>query len=203
MGQRLMVYDATWEGRRWVQPFLTSTWMVGGRAWRLIGRFDGVLGARSWAEALQWLGDRKETIDHVEYWGHGRWGQLKIGKDTLDASAFRDPAEPRRPLVQRFADRLQPESLVWFRTCETFGRARGQDFACTVTESLGCRAAGYTYVIGHLQSGLHSLAPGARPHWSEREGLPEGVDDPKVAQWSHWKAPNTVTFLAGRVPDGF
>lgn len=202
---KLMVYDATWEGRRYVQPFLTSTWKVGGLAWQRIGRFDAVCGARSWADALTWLATvaPERSVGHVEYWGHGRWGQLMIGKDVLDASAFVDPSEPRRDLVRRFSERLRPESLVWFRTCETFGTERGQRFATAVTESLGCRAAGFTYVIGHLQSGLHSLLPGEAPHWDAREGLPEGVEAPKVALWSHWHAPNTVTFLSGGLPVGY
>lgn len=206
MGLRLMVYDATWVGRQPLQTGLTSTWIAGGLAWRLIGRFHAVLGARSWAEALQWLGTVREDgprIDHVEYWGHGRWGELRIGKEVLDARAFTDPTDPRRLLLHRLRDRLHPDSLLWFRTCETFGTERGHRFASTVTETLGCRAAGFTYVIGHLQSGLHSLSPGEKPYWSAREGLPEGVAHPKVAQWSHWRAPNTVTFLAGEVPRGF
>lgn len=197
-GLKLMVYDATWVGRPYLQPFLTSTWVIGGALWKLIGRFDACLGARSWTEALEWLAtvDPHRPIDRIEYWGHGRWGKLLIAKEALDTSAFQTPTHPLNPLVRKLADRLRPESLVWFRTCETFGTPRGQQFASAVTETLGCRAAGFTYVIGHLQSGLHILAPGESPYWDPREGLPAGVEDPPCAEWSHWGAPNTVTFLS-------
>ena len=91
--------------------------------------------------------------------------------------------------------------MGWFRTCETFGARRGIAFAEQLSDSLGARVAGHTYVIGFQQSGLHGLFPGARADWSPDEGLVEGTpDDPVRARWSHRSAPHTITALSGRVP---
>jgi hypothetical protein len=103
-------------------------------------------------------------------------------------------------------DRFLPEAkgLWWFRTCETFGALPGQRFATELADFLGARVAGHTYIIGHVQSGLHTLRPGERPTWSEDEGLREGSpDEPRRAHWSRLRAPNTITCLRGTIPDGY
>ena len=87
---------------------------------------------------------------------------------------------------------------------ETFGAAPGHDFARRLTDFLGCRAAGHTYIIGGWQSGLHSLAPGEQPAWSPHEGLKLGPPEaPREALWSRRSAPNTIHFLSGKVPAGY
>ena len=103
----------------------------------------------------------------------------------------------------RVRDRLLPdgEALWWFRTCETFGTETGQRFARAWTRFLGCRAAGHTYVIGAWQSGLHSLQPGETPRWSPEEGVQPGPTPRSLT--SRPGAPNTITFLHGRIPEGF
>jgi hypothetical protein len=91
---------------------------------------------------------------------------------------------------------------VWFRTCETFGAARGIDFARRLADHLGARVAGHTFVIGFHQSGLHGLAPGCAADWSGDEGLSEGkAEDPRRARSSSPWAPRTITCLTGRVPE--
>jgi hypothetical protein len=93
---------------------------------------------------------------------------------------------------------------VWFRTCETFGAARGIAFAEGLAHLLGARVAGHTHEIALYQSGLHGLAPGARASWPRDEGLAEGTADAPVrAHASSPAAPNTITFMTGRVPEAW
>ena len=123
-----------------------------------------------------------------------RLGLTRIAEQFLDAKAL----EPEHPLHDRLAtirDRMTPQSLWWFRSCDVFGTERGQDFAPTWTQFFGCRAAGHTYTIHILQSGLHVLAPGDEPSWSTHEGVKVCVDR---AITSSVFAPNTITFLQGR-----
>ncbi|MGB1700273.1 MAG: hypothetical protein ACPHRO_09985, partial [Nannocystaceae bacterium] len=90
---------------------------------------------------------------------------------------------------------------LWFRTCETFGAQPGHDFARHLAAHMGARVAGHTYIIGPLQSGLHLLAPGQRPAWSDSEGLAEGTPQaPLRARWSSISAPNTITCLRRSLP---
>ena len=106
--------------------------------------------------------------------------------------------------IAAIRERLSADSLLWFRTCETFGAAAGHDFARAVTDTFGCDAAGHTYIIQYWQSGLHRLRPGATPHWPADEGLLRGsVDAPERARQSTPMAPNTVTCLAGEIPAGY
>ena len=128
-------------------------------------------------------------------------GRVLIADDVLDAGAF-VAGHPRHDDLVTLRTRIADErALVWFRTCATFGRQKGKDFASVVAGFFGCRAAGHTYVIGPLQSGLHSLAPGESPAWSVDEGVVAGDD--RAAAMSSWSAPNTITCLHGVVPEGF
>jgi hypothetical protein len=69
---------------------------------------------------------------------------------------------------------------------------------------LGARIAGHTYVIAYHQSGLHGIAPGARPNWSVDEGLLEGdARDPQRARWSKPWSPHTITALTGTIPSAW
>jgi hypothetical protein len=58
-------------------------------------------------------------------------------------------------------------------------------------------------VIGFWQSGLHSLLPGQQPGWSVDEGLIPSDPPAPYARGSRPGAPNTITCLHGRIPDGF
>jgi hypothetical protein len=91
---------------------------------------------------------------------------------------------------------MTPSSLWWFRSCDVFGTAKGHAFARGWTRFFGCRAAGHTYTINMLQSGLHVLAPGEEPTWSVDEGVESGLEH---ARTSSVLAPNTITFLHGTV----
>ncbi len=201
-----MVFDRTCTGRP-LRPGLSHAWGAGRYLYGALGRIDHAVGVTSWDEALAWLGrvGGDAPISEIQYWGHGKWGLARVDAQALDASAL-GPNHRWAPDLDRIADRLLPDagSLLWFRTCETLGCVPGQEFAQRLTERLACRVAGHTYIIGHWQSGLHSLAPGARPTWSTTEGLRAGTpQEPRDAYWSRVWHPNTVTFLHGRVPSGY
>jgi hypothetical protein len=142
----------------------------------------------------------KRRVGEVQYWGHGRWGRVFIAKDVVDVDTVRDPTHSRHADVGALRDRLAPDALLWFRTCETFGRAEGHAFASSWSRFLGCRVAGHTHVIGPFQSGLHSLRPGGEPTWSVDEGT---VDGSEVGLMSRPGLPNTITCLHGSVPPGW
>jgi hypothetical protein len=196
MSERLMVYDRTCSR-------LGRAWSLGGRLYRLRGRIDATYGATSWGDALWWLGARREPIAELQYWGHGKWGRAVVDDDVLDASALAAGHALHRDLAA-LRERLAPDALVWFRTCETFGARAGIDFAERLADWLRVRVAGHTYVIAFHQSGLHGLRPGMRADWSPEEGLAAGTSrDPERARWSSPFAPRTITCLRGRVPDAW
>jgi hypothetical protein len=205
-GLRLMIYDRSCRAPI-ALPGLSHAWWAGAQLYRSLGRLHAYHGVDSWEQALAWLADFRpsERIAEVQYWGHGKWGGARIRQQYLDRCAI----ERGSPLHARLAavrDRFLPEArgLWWFRTCETFGARPGQRFASELADFLGARVAGHTYIIGHVQSGLHTLRPGERPTWSEDEGLREGSpDEPRRAHWSRLQAPNTITCLRGTIPDGY
>ena len=203
---RLMVYDRTCVGRP-LLPGLSHAWITGGLLYRGLGRLDAHRGVSSWGEALRWLASFREDapIASIQYWGHGKWGQARVGEEVLDRAALR-PGHPLHRDLLAIRERLLPgaASLWWFRTCETLGALPGQDFARRFTDLMGARIAGHTYIIGPWQSGLHTLAPGVAPAWSPGEGLAEGtIAAPARARWSRQGEPNTIHFLNGALPSGY
>lgn len=193
----MIIYDKTCVTTR---GRLSPIWTAGARMYRALGRVDAFCGVASWHEAFAWLGALRAPIDEIQYWGHGKWGQVLIADDVFDANAFRS----RRAQLDALRERLAPGALVWFRTCETFGASAGLDFAERLADDLGARVAGHTYIIGFHQSGLHGLAPGKRADWSPSEGLAEGTPAaPRRAQWSRPWLPRTVTALSGAVPSAW
>jgi hypothetical protein len=201
---RLLVYDATWArgtARSLLQSGLTSSWIAGGALYAALGRLDERKGAGSWAEALSWLASvrAEHPIQEIQFWGHGRWGRAFIGADVLDEGSL-SSSHAHHDALARVRDRLAPNALWWFRTCETFGTRTGHAFATSWTRFFRARAAGHTYVIGPWQSGLHSLGPGEEPSWSEHEGLDAQT---KRAVMSSPSAPRTITCLHGAIPAGW
>jgi hypothetical protein len=204
MALRLMIFDETCRGGRGL-PGLSRAWWSGAHLYAVLGRLDAWHGAATWEDGLAWLAGycTGEPIASIQFWGHGKWGSALVGADRLDAGSL-DPGHRHRPALEAVRDRLAPGALWWFRTCETFGARAGHDLARRFSEFLGCRAAGHTHVIGHWQSGLHSLAPGERPYWSLDEGLAEGTpDEPVRARRSRPGAVNTITCWHGRLPPGW
>jgi hypothetical protein len=199
----LLVYDET--DRRWPLPGLSSAWRAGAILYGRLGRLDADRGVSRWDEALDWIIDHRpgEPIDELQFWGHGKWGSIKVDSVPLDAAALSPGHEHHRRLCA-IRERLSPGALWWFRTCETFGGEVGQDFAQRWADFFGCRAAGHTYIIGVWQSGLHSLKPGERPTWSPDEGIEDGSGAaPQKALWSRWWETNTISCFAGEIPAEF
>jgi len=203
---RLLVYDRTCRGpglgRR-----LSSAWAAGSVLYRALRRLDASHGASGWEEALGWLTSYEpdRPIREVQFWGHGRWGCVLIGKQALGRAALR-PGDPHNEACARLRARLVPggEALVWLRTCEAFGAEAGQDFARRLAGFFGCRVAGHTFTIGYWQSGLHSLVPGGVPDWPLDEGLAAGTPRmPERALPSLPGAPHTISCLRGEIPEGW
>jgi len=194
---RLIVYDRTCVRRG---GGLSIPWALGARAYRRLGRSDAIAGVASWDEALAAMLAQPEPISDLQFWGHGKWGCAFVDRDVLDASALA-AGHRLHDRVSALRDHLAPDALVWFRTCETFGADRGHDFAQRLADFLGARVAGHTYIIGVHQSGLHGLAPGARPDWSADEGLADGTAGAPVrAKRSRPWAPRTLTCFQSAVP---
>jgi len=191
-----MLFDRTCRGG-WLRPGLSHAWSMGGALYHRLGRVDRWYGAATWAEGLDWLVDasRDREIAEIQFWGHGEWGGLWIDDQLLTAAAL-EPDHPHHARLAAIKQRLTPASLWWFRSCDVFGSPRGHDFARKWTTFFQCRAAGHTFTINLLQSGLHVLAPGAEPTWSTTEGVVPGLAH---ARSSRVLAPNTITFLHGTV----
>jgi len=200
---RLVIYDATQTSRR--PRALGYSWQYGCQLYRALGRVDASFGARSFAEAFAWLTtyEPARTIAELQFWGHGKWGRAFIDREPLDRDVLRT-SHVHHAAFNAFRARLTPDALLWFRTCETLGARPGQDFAAALSDATGARVAGHTFIIGYYQSGLHCLRPGTSPRWSESEGLARGSAlQPELALSSAPNAPNTITCLTGRIPDGF
>jgi hypothetical protein len=200
---RLVVFDAT--QRRRSPKALGLSWQYGTLLYRALGRVDAAYGATSFTDALAWLAqhDSSRSIGELQFWGHGKWGRIFIDSEALDRRVLAS-GHPHHVAFQAVRERLEPDALLWFRTCETLGARAGQDFAAALGDATGARVAGHTYVIGFFQSGLHCLRPGSAPHWSPSEGLARGnAETPEAALTSTPSAPNTITCLAGEIPDGF
>jgi len=190
---RLLVFDRTC-------TWLSRAWRTGSVLYRGLGRVDAARSVSSWTEAFAWLASHERTIDEIQYWGHGRWGRVLVAEDALDAERLRRDGAA----LSRLRERLAPDALLWLRTCEAFGAEAGQDFAMRLADTLGARVAGHTFVIGAIQSGLRTLAPGTRPAWSPSEGLRDGTPARPTRAWgSSFAAPRTVTCLSGAFPRGW
>lgn len=200
---RLIVYDATQKRRR--PAALGFSWQYGSYLYRGLGRIDAAHGAQAFGDALAWLARHEPSrqIEELQFWGHGKWGRIFIAGESLDRSVL-SASHPHFAAFSRVRERLAPNALLWFRTCETVGAQAGHDFASALADATGARVAGHTFIIGFFQSGLHCLQPGQRPHWSTSEGLSRGTPAaPLQAHPSAPNAPNTITCLSGAIPSGF
>lgn len=201
---RLMIYDDGERGPT-LGLGLTHSWIVGGHLYKALGRLDDFAGARSWAEALDWivlrLAREDRQLTELQIWSHGKWGCALMGEERLDADTL-DPDHELHPRLSQLRELIAPSgALWWFRTCETLGADAGQSFACQWADFFNMTVAGHTHIIGPVQSGLHAVEPGASPDWSPTEGLIEGsCDDPRRAAASSMRARNSIVCLTGRIP---
>lgn len=199
---RLMLFDRTCTRTGRVPIGLSHSWWVGSHVYRALGQLDRSHGVASWSEGLDWLLEH-ERIDEIQYWGHGNWGLARVDGDMLDRAALQG-GHPLHARLEAIRERMAPGAQWWFRTCDTLGSQRGHDFGMAWSDFFGRPVAGHTHIIGPVQSGLHKLEPGNRPHWSPLEGIREGTAEaPKQSAWSTLSAPNTIHMLQGSVPEGW
>jgi hypothetical protein len=181
-------------------PGLSSAWSIGGALYRALGRLDAWQGVGSWREAFDWLLaiSSHAQIAEIQFWGHGQWGGLWIDDELLTIECL-EITHPLHSNLIGLRDRLisDAKSMWWFRCCDTFGTKSGQEFAKAWTDFFQCQAAGHTYTINILQSGLHLLRHGETPSWSTTEAVVPGLTH---ASTSHWRAPRTITCFHGAVP---
>lgn len=182
---------------------LSRSWFAGGTLMRALGRFDLVYGASCWEDALEWLllQEAHRKILELQFWGHGGPGRVWVGNEPLGAHAF---AGRHQTLLGGVRDRMTPESLVWLRTCATFGGLPGMEFARLWSFALGCKVAGHTHNIGLVQSGLHSLKPGELYSWEPEEGVEKGtIQNPTKMKGSSIFIDNTIACIQSTIPAGW
>jgi hypothetical protein len=163
------------------QWLLMACWAVACFVQKLFGRVDAYYGASGWGEALKWILALPRPITSFQYWGHGSPGRIWLGQQmvaTLD--------------LLKMKPKLAPGAVVWFRSCQTFGGREGHEFSKVVADGLGCTVAGHTVVIGPVQAGLHTRAPGTKASWP--------IEESYSSVWVALRRPNTVTCLATRLP---
>jgi hypothetical protein len=176
---KIILYDNTengikeWFWRRYVQV------RVG---WKKIG-------VSSWADAHGKIFDavRPGTrLMELQLWGDGSPGAPRINGKTAPDDFW-----------QTLSTLVTPDSLVWFRMCSVFFGEKGRGFARETVQTLGCRVAGHTHVIGPWQSGLYSLRPGASPAWPRHFGdlewelLKSGPFEPRTIFCATMKIPES------------
>ena len=179
-------------------------------AWWLGAKVHGLMrgstphrarGVRSWDQALRFaLEASQETglpIADFQAWGHGGWGFMDLGDTRLEKRTLQ--SLPFAELARAMTD----DALFWVRCCSAFGAARGRTFAKALAERVEHRVAGHTYVIGVLQSGTHSLAPGDAPTWPIEEGVIVENGEPSRAKGSGPRQPHTIGCLRLDLPAGW
>ncbi len=179
---RALVYDALEE-----KPFLSYGWQLGS----LLYKFDKVIPGVSWGQVIEDLVETPGVFNEIQWWGHGRSGAAVLAGRELT---------PEHRALPSLIEKLNKDSLLWFRSCSTFQGTRGKEFAMDMAAGLGCRVAGHTHIIAFpFQSGLHSVRPLQVPSWSTSEGVgPDG----KSKNSSLW-APNTIYTWRDAIPTGW
>lgn len=176
---------------------LTHEWFAGGALYRLMGRIDAYAGFRTWEETLAWLNNIEpdRRISQIQVWGHGSPGRVWMLEDSrLDRDSITDG--PHAPALARLRERLTDDAQIWFRSCGVFAGVRGQDFAQSWSDGMGCRISAHTHIIGFWHAGARNAWPGVSPHWPLREGLDE---DRRVVA-SVRSSINRLWFMSNEVP---
>lgn len=210
-GLRIVVWDETdtsrfrpghdgTGGTSRVQIGLSPAWWLGAKVHAVAARAR-TRGVRSWDEALRFaLDSAQETglpIADFQAWGHGGWGFMDLGDTRLERRTLQ--SLPIAELSRVMSD----DALFWARCCSAFGARSGRAFAQELAERLGHRVASHTYVIGLLQSGAHSLAPGAIPDWPIEEGVVVENGEATRAKNSGPRQPRTIGCLRLDLPTGW
>jgi hypothetical protein len=166
---RVFVYDDT-------QGWLSTTFLFGSALRSLRPGKDVILKIRSWDEMIEMLKLAREKhgpAERVEYWGHGASGGVQCNDKWLWGPTMRGSNTVPRvcAVLDEVRHILRDENaLWWWRTCNTFWGEAGRAFAEMCVDSLGCKTAGFTRVIGPWQSELRIAEPGAKPSWDDAGG---------------------------------
>ena len=183
---RLIIYDAA------ENTPVGWSWAIGARLFRFSGQVQHVVAARTWAQGLQDALSlaTKNRITEVQFWGHGSPGRVYVAGESLK------PTRDHQRALLDLSNALDPQALIWLRTCSSFAGPSGHRFALDLSVRTGRRVAGSTFLIGLWHSGQHSLRPGQTPSWP----LTEGLDAALQPLWSQADAPNTLPFSQMDLP---
>ena len=203
MALRLMIYDRSCP-RPWFLPGLSQVWGLGRHLYRALGRLDASRGAASWAEALDWLAtvQPEAPIAEIQFWGHGRWGLARIGERGARRQRAAAPGTPTTPGWRACAIGCCPDgdALWWFRTCETFGTETRAGLRPRLDTLFRLPRRRPHLRDRRLAERAAFAAPGASARLVGRRGRGAGrLAEPDSGPG----APNTITFLHGRIPEGF
>jgi hypothetical protein len=168
---------------------LKTSWFLGCWIQKLFGKVDAYFGASSWEEALAWLAGRPGTLTSIQYWGHGSPGKVWLAQALLS---------PEK-LITILKPKVSPTSVLWWRTCSTFGGIGGHEISKKLADGLNCIVAGHTRIIGPVQGGLHTRKPQTQPSWPITEGEPPKSWWPSHLSWG----PNSIFCLTTKIPDGW
>jgi len=168
-GIELILWDSSPQ-----ESLLDETWKTGASLHKLTRRFDHVYGADKWEELLRWAiyMSRDTWIRELHFWGHGMWGRAYVGLQAINWHAMENPDNRLYELFEELSTRFRTNSLLWFRTCCSFGGEDGHHFAKSLLRRFQCRVASQTRVIWMLHSGIHTLSlEKPDPDWSTKEGM--------------------------------
>lgn len=196
----IMFYDSSdWAGEQ-----LRMSWVTGGLFYRLFRGVEQTRGFDNWLEALKWLAEVEpdKKINSIQFWGHGSPGRVWINGEFLSIRSL-IASSKHRYLLLNLKERLTPESVIWFRSCNVFSAKEGHIFATAFSQFMGCKIAAHTFIVGPWQSGLHTINPGEQPNWSREEGLKKKADGTVEKLWSMPWSPKTIFCLTGKIPKGW
>lgn len=196
----VMIYDASdWAGKE-----LRFSWVTGGLFYRLFKSIDEVRGCFDWTEALRFLTSvqKGRKIKTVQFWGHGTPGHVWINGRTLSIRSLL-ASSYHRELLLKLKDRLDSDSVIWFRACNVAATSEGQLFMQSLANLLGCRIAAHTFIVHPWQGGLHTIGPGEEPDWPIDEGVRVKKDGSLEMLWTKPWSPNTVFCLTSEIPEGW
>lgn len=154
---KVTLYDNN-PGTGTMNRFLKLAWFLGCWFQKLIGVVDDYHPIDSWEETKVWLAARG-PLEVVQYWGHGSVGTVWLAEKPLIVDEWLS----LKPL-------MTPNSLLWFRTCNTFKGRGGYAFSKILANGLNCTIAGHTRIIGIFQGGLYTRKPFTDPSWDVAEG---------------------------------
>lgn len=184
---RVTIYDkVAWPG--FMQWCLKTSWLLGCVFQKLVGAVDDYYGASSFADAEAWL-KTKGPLTSIQYWGHGSPGVIWLAGEAVPTKAW----------VSLKTLLSGPDAILWFRVCDSFQGASGQNFSRLLANNLNCTIAGHTRIIGLWQGGLYTRTPHSDPSWSVSEG---GEPSWLREDFKFWNK-HTIFCLRTSIPKGW